>query len=319
MYTLYPPIKTYATHKIKVNPPHVLHIEECGNPDGVPILVVHSGPGAGCEQFHRRFFCPETYRIILFDQRGAGKSSPHACLILNTTQHLIEDIESVREHLGIDRWYLFGNAWGCALSLLYAEEFPQYVSGLILNSIFLARQDDINWFYQQGANAIFPDHWEEFANHIPKDERDNIIDAYTKRLNGNDELARMGAAKHWSLWQARTSSLQPHHNIIEHFSDPRFAIGLACIESHYFNNKCFINDNRILDNINRIRHIPMFIVHGRYDIICPLSNAWSLHAACPSSELMIVRDAGHSLKEPGIIDALILASKNILGTETPAC
>lgn len=319
MFTLYPSIKSYKTHQLKVDSTHTLHIEECGNPDGAPILVLHSGPGAGCENVHKRLFDPEKYRIILFDQRGAGQSSPHACLKNNTTLHLIDDIESIREHLGIAKWFLFGNAWGTALSLLYAEEYPQHVSGMILNCIFLARKQDIDWFYKKGASAIFPDHWQEFVDYIPLKERGDLISAYAKRLNGDDELARMNAAKHWSLWQAKCASLQPHNNIIEHFSDPRFAAGLACIESHYFSNNCFIEDNIILKNINKIRHLPLFIIHGRYDMICPLENAWQLHEACPASELMVVRDAGHSNREPGVIDALILASKNLLHVEPSAC
>lgn len=319
MFTLYPSIKSYATHSLKVDDIHTLHIEECGNPDGVPIIVLHSGPGAGFESVHKRLFDPEKYRIILFDQRGAGRSTPHASLKNNTSQDLIDDLEKIREHLAIGKWHVFGNAWGTTLGLLYAQEYPQNVSGLILSSIFLARQHDIDWFYKNGASAIFPDYWHEFVSYIPKQEHDNIIAAYANRLNGNDELVRMNAAKHWSLWQAKCAALQPHNNIIEHFSDPRFAAGLACIESHYFVNHCFIDDNAILDNIQKIRHIPMFIIHGRYDMICPLDNAWQLHEACPSSELMVIRDAGHSLREPGVIDAVILASKNLLHAQPSAC
>lgn len=319
MFTLYPSIKSYAVHQLAVDDIHTLHIEECGNPDGAPILVVHSGPGAGCENVHKRFFDPEKFRIILFDQRGSGRSTPHASLENNTTQHLIDDIEAIRDHLGINKWFVFGNAWGTALSLLYAEEYPQNIAGMILNCIFLARQQDVDWFYKKGANAIFPDHWNEFNSFIPEAERSNLMAAYAKRLNGNDELARMSAAKHWSLWQANCASLQPHNNIIEHFSDPRFAVGLACLESHYFVNNCFVEDNVILKNINKIRHVPMFIIHGRYDMICPLENAWQLHEACPASELMVIRDAGHSIREPGVIDGIILASKNILHAEPSAC
>lgn len=320
MYTLYPSIKTFVTHKIKVDPPHELHVEECGNPEGIPVLILHSGPGTGCEPFHRRFFCPETYRIILFDQRGAGQSTPHASLEHNTTPHLIDDIELIRDTLGVRQWYIFGSAWGSTLALIYAEEYPQNVLGLILNCVFLARRRDIDWFYKQGTNAIFPEHWQDFIDNIPDKERDNIVKAYANRLNGNDELARMSAAKSWSLWQAQCLSLHPHHNNIEHFTDPHFATGLARIETHYFSNDCFIEDNQILNNIKKIRHLPIFLIHGRYDMICPLENAWTLHSACPASELIIVRDAGHSLNEAGIIDALILASKNILTLgPPPAC
>jgi len=320
MYTLYPAIKTYATHQVKVTPPHELYVEECGNPDGIPILVLHSGPGTGCEAFHRRFFCPETYRIILFDQRGAGKSTPHACLENNTTDDLLDDIETIRETLNISRWYLFGSAWGSTLALLYAQKCSQNVLGLILNCTFLAREKDINWFYKEGANAFFPEHWHEFTRIIPEDERDNIVKAYHQRLNGKDELGQMNAAKHWALWQANCLSLHPHSTNIEHFSDPHFALSLARIETHYFSNHCFIKDNHILNNIAKIRHLPMFLIHGRYDIISPLANAFEVNQHCPGSELIVVRDAGHSLKEPGIIDAIILASKEILSAEPPpAC
>lgn len=320
MYTLYPSIKCYETHRIDVSPTHTLHVEECGNPKGIPILVTHSGPGTGCEAFHRRFFCPETYRIILLDQRGAGKSTPHACIEENTTQDLIEDIEKVREKLGIRKWYMFGTAWGSTLSLLYAETYSQHVKGLILNCVFLARRKDIDWFYRSGTNAIFPEHWEAFIKPIPENERDNLVQAYANRLNGDDEVARMSAAKCWSLWLARTISLHPHHNNIEHFTDPHFAMALARIESHYFANYCFIEDNRILEQINRVRHLPIYLIHGRYDMICPLENAWKIHQACPRSELIIVRDAGHSLNEAGIIDAIVLAGKNILNIDPPeAC
>ena len=319
MLTLYPSIKSYATHKLNVDDIHTLHIEECGNPKGKPVLVLHSGPGTGCENMHKRFFDPEKYRIILFDQRGSGQSTPHASIENNTTQLLISDIDCIRDYLNISKMYLFGSAWGSSLALLYAEEYPQYVLGLLLNSVFLARQKDIDWFYKKGASAIFPDHWQDFISHIPKDEQNNLLAHYSSQLNNSNELARMSAAKHWSLWQARCASLQPHADILEHFSDPHFAIGLACIESHFFSHNCFIEDNVILDNINKIRHLPLFIIHGRYDVICPLENAWQLHQACPSSELIVVRDAGHSIREPGVIDALILASNNILVTEPSVC
>lgn len=319
MYTLYPPIRSYATHKLKVDDIHTLHIEECGNPQGFPILILHSGPGTGCDALHKRLFDPEIYRIILFDQRGAGKSVPHACLINNTTAHSVDDIEAIRDHLGISKWYIFGNAWGSALGLIYAEEYPQHVCGLILNCVFLARKKNIDWFYQHGANAIFPDYWQEFIAPLSNEEQLDPVRAYAKRLNGGDELARMAAAKHWSLWQAKCTALQPHHNILEHFSDPHFAVGLATIETHYFVNHCFIADNFIINNINRIRHLPMFIIHGRYDMICPIESAWHLHNACPASELMVIRDAGHSIREPGIIDAIILAGRNILNAEPLIC
>ncbi len=320
MYTLYPSIKTFATHKISVTPPHILHIEECGNPNGIPILICHSGPGTGCEAFHRRFFCPETFRIILFDQRGAGRSSPHAFLENNTTDDLLSDMELIREQLNVTKWYLFGSAWGSTLSLLYAEQFPQNVLGLILNCTFLARKKDIDWFYQYGANVFFPEHWEEFTSIIDKSDTKNIIDAYAKKLNGKDEVSCRNAAKHWALWQANCFSLHPHQENLTHFTDPHFALSLARLETHYFSNHCFIKENQLLNNIKNIRHLPMYLIHGRYDIVSPLESAWLIHQACPRSKLVVVRDAGHSLKEPGIIDAVILAGKNILSQEPPtAC
>lgn len=312
MHTLYPAIKTYAKHKLAVEKPHTLYIEECGNPDGLPILVVHSGPGTGCEPYHRRFFDPERYRIVLFDQRGAGRSTPHAELDNNTTTDLLADMEQIREYLKIDRWILFGGAWGSTLSMLYAEAHPERVMGLILHNIFLARKRDIDWFYRQGANLMFPDYWADFMKNLSAAERKYPLKSYHARLIGNDEVTRMATAKAWSLWQARCAALQPHSNIIHHFCDPHFAVGLACIESHYFVNDCFMKDNHILTNINKIKHIPAYIIHGRYDMVCPLECAWELHQHWPSSELYIIRDAGHSDKEPGIIDALILASKKFI-------
>lgn len=319
MNPLYPAIKPYAEHSLKVDDTHTLHLEECGNPDGQPILILHSGPGAGIEAYHRRFCCPERYRMILYDQRGSGRSTPHAELSNNTTPHLIEDIEAIREYFNISRWRLFGGSWGSTLALLYACHHPQQVLGMVLNRIFLARQQDIDWFYKDGANHFFPDHWQDFSNFIPKEEQDSLVRAYHKRLTGKDELAKMSAAKHWSMWQAKCSSLQPHNDIIEHFVDPHFALRLACIESHFFLNNCFIKENEILENVSKIRHIPTFLIHGRYDIVSPLANAWALHENLPASELIIVRDAGHSVKEPGIIDAIVIATQQILNATPDVC
>lgn len=310
MQTFYPSIKPYAEHHLKVDDIHELYIEECGNPSGIPVLVVHSGPGAGCDPYHRRFFDPEMYRIILFDQRGSGRSSPHAELRNNTTQHLIADIEAIRHKLEINKWALFGGAWGSTLSLLYAEKYPQHVNGLMLHSIFLGRYQEISWFYKEGANKIFIDYWKDFTSILNEGEKENPLNAYYKRLTEGNEFARMASAKAWSLWQARCSALQPHHTLIDHFSDPRFALGLACIEAYYFFNRCFIEENQILLNIDKIQHIPTALVHGRYNMVCLLESAWTLHKALPGSEFYIIRDAGHSSKEPGIIDAIILTTKN---------
>ena len=319
MQTLYPAIKTYAQHTLAVDPPHVLYIEECGNPKGLPILILHSGPGAGCENYHRQFFDPSLYRMILFDQRGAGQSKPHAELLNNHTQGLLSDIEAIRKYLDIQEWLLFGGAWGSALSLLYAESYPECVMGMILHGIFLARPKDITWFYQEGTKKVYPDYWEEFIQPIPKKEHSNILMAYHKRLTGKDEVARMSAAKSFSLWQARCTSLQPHVNTIDHFADPYFAIGLATIESHYFANRCFVEEDQILTDLKKIEKIPAFIIHGRYDMVCPLESAWELHQNWPASQLLIVRDAGHDVREPGIIDAIIFATQKMSKTPSPAC
>lgn len=311
MLTLFPSIKPYAEHQLKVDKIHTLYIAECGNPLGHPVLVVHTGPGASCQHHERRFFDPELYRIILFDQRGAGRSKPRAELRQNTTQDLIQDIEKIRLFLEIEQWMLFGGAWGATLSLLYAQAYPNFVSGMILNRIFLARARDVKWFYHQGANLVFPDHWQEFIQGISEKEQTNLIKAYYKRLTGKDDLARMSAAKNWALWQARCTSLQPQHDLIDYFSDPHFAMSLATVETHYLMNHCFIEENAILENMSKINTIPAYIIHGRYDMVCPLEGAWDLNQAWPASELYIIRDAGHSDREPGIIDALILATQQM--------
>lgn len=311
MLHLFPDIEAYVSHSIDVEPPHVLHVEECGNPHGLPVLFVHGGPGAGCEPYHRRFFDPEIYRIILFDQRGCGRSIPHAELSANTTQALIADMETIREHLGIDRWLLFGGSWGSTLSLVYAETFPERVLGLILRGIFLCRAHEIAWFYQQGASRLLPDFWQDFIEPIPADERDDLVRAYARRLAGDDEIERMAAAKAWAVWEGRASTLKPTPAVIEHFSNPFTALSLARIESHYFINNSFLADNQILGNAGRLHGIRGVIVHGRHDLVCPLENAWELHEAWPEAELIIIDDAGHSAAEPGITDALIRATSRL--------
>jgi proline iminopeptidase len=308
MMGLFPAIKPYVSHSLPVDPPHVLYVEECGNPQGIPILFVHGGPGAGCENYHRRFFDPERYRIVLFDQRGCGRSTPHAEIAGNNTQALVSDIESIRRHLGIDRWLLFGGSWGSTLSLVYAETHPSSVLGLILRGIFLCRREEIRWFYQEGANRLFPDYWEEYLRPIPEAERGDLLMAYHRRLAGDDEVARMAAAKAWSRWEARTSTLLPRKEVVDHFSDPYTALSLARIECHYFVNDSFLEPDQILRDSYRLREIPAYIVHGRYDVVCPLENAWQLHQAWARAELRIIPDAGHSATERGIVDALVRAT-----------
>ena len=308
MRTLYPAIKPYATQHLQVDDIHEIYIEECGSQDGVPVLFVHGGPGAGCTDRDRRFFDPEKYRIILFDQRGCGRSRPHAELEQNNTTLLIEDMELIRTSLGVEQWLVFGGSWGSTLSLLYAQAHPKRVSGLVVRGIFLSRQQDLNWLYKEGASRVFPDHWAHFLELIPEDERDDLLEAYYQRLFGEDELARMNAAKHWSLWEGNTATLRPNHELVDHFADPHLALSLSRIECHFFKHKSFIKPNQIIENMNLISAIPGVIVHGRYDMICPLDNAQALADQWPEADLQIIRDAGHASCEPGIVDVLVRAT-----------
>jgi proline iminopeptidase len=258
---------------------------------------------------YRRYFDPEAYHIVLFDQRGSGQSIPHASLEENTTWHLVADIERLREHLGIEKWMVFGGSWGSTLALAYAQTHPEHVSTMVLRGIFLCRPREIDWFYQYGASAIFPDVWEEFLRVIPEQERGNMLEAYYRRLTSEDEAVRLEAARSWSIWEGSTSKLIPDQGLIDTFSDPHKALSLARIEAHYFrNNSFFETDNYLIENVGRIRHIPCVIVQGRYDVVCPAENAWELHRAWPEAELIIVPDAGHSITEPGIIGALVEAT-----------
>jgi len=311
MLRLYPAIKPYVKHHLDVDHPHTLYIEECGNPSGVPVIFLHGGPGAGCDPSHRQFFDPDVYRIILFDQRGSGLSSPHARLEGNTTADLIGDIEKIREFLDIEQWVVFGGSWGSTLALLYAQAWPERVSGLILRGIFLCREQDVQWFYQDGASHIFPDYWKDFIQPIPRAERDDMIKAYHKRLTGDDELARMAAAKAWSVWEARCASLRLSKSLVNNLGDPHTALSMARIECHYFINDSFIEPDQILSDIDQIRHIPTVIVHGRYDIVCPVQQAFDLHNVFPEAALKIIADAGHSAFEPGTIDALVSATRSL--------
>jgi proline iminopeptidase len=304
----YPEIKPYATHKLRVDSIHSLYIEESGEPEGIPILFLHGGPGAGCEPNHRRFFDPNKYRIILFDQRGCGHSTPHAELRGNTTSNIVSDIEMIREHLGVNGWILFGGSWGSTLALVYAETHPNRVLGLVLRGIFLCREKEIKWFYQQGADRVFPDYWQDYISIIPESERSDMVQAYHKRLTGSDELARMAAAKSWSMWEARTATLLPNKKLLQHFCNPHVALSLACIESHYFTNNAFLQPNQLLENAHRLSDIPGVIIQGRYDLICPMESAWELQQAWPSSDLKIIDNAGHAASEPGITKALVQAT-----------
>ncbi len=311
---LYPAISPYHQFELAVTPPHKLHVEESGTPDGIPVVFLHGGPGSGCEPYHRQFFNPQKYRIVLFDQRGAGRSTPHAELSNNTTQDLVNDIEAIRDKLGIDRWVVFGGSWGSTLALAYAQAHPQRVSGLILRGIFLCRQREIDWFYQEGASRIFPDVWQHFLEPIPVNERHDMVTAYYKRLTAKDEFTRMQAAKAWSLWEGRTATLISRQSVIDHFGDPHTALSLARIECHYFKNNSFLSDNQLLNNMSLLNDIPGVIVQGRYDVICPLESAWELHQAWPGSILRIIPDAGHSATEAGILSELVNATDEMVRT-----
>lgn len=311
MLTLFPEIKCFATHRLQVSGGHELHVEEAGNPNGIPVLVVHGGPGSGCDDQDRRFFDAERYHIILFDQRGAGRSTPLAGLQQNTTQHLLEDMEQIRQLLGVERWLLFGGSWGSTLSLVYAQAYPQRVLGLILRGVFLCRRRDFSWFYQEGASRVFPDYWEDFVGLIPPVERDDLLAAYYRRLTSENELVQIQAAKAWATWDARCATLNPNPALVGSLSHPHKAISLARIACHYFMNDVFLDADHILAHADRLRGIPGIMVHGRYDLECPLDNATALHAVWPEADLFIIRDAGHASSEPPIVDALIRATERM--------
>ncbi|MBL4819582.1 MAG: prolyl aminopeptidase [Gammaproteobacteria bacterium] len=311
MLILYPELKPYIRHQLKVSDIHELYLDEAGDPDGIPLLFLHGGPGSACDANSRRFYDPEIYRIITFDQRGCGRSSPHAELEENNTANLIADIEAIRNFLSIDKWVLFGGSWGATLALLYAQAYPQRVLAMILRGTFLCRQSDLDWLYKTGASRVFPDHWKEFVNFIPELERHNLIEAYYKRLTGADELASMAAAKSWASWEFHCSRLRPSSDVHKLVTKQHNALALSKIETHWFMHDGFIEENQIMNDISRISDIPAKIIHGRYDMVCPLDNSVTLHDKWPTSELYIVRDAGHSASEPGIIDALIRATQDM--------
>ena len=310
-YSVYPEIEPYRTGRLKVSDLHEIYFEEVGSPNGKPILFIHGGPGGGIEPSHRRYFDPAHYRVILFDQRGCGQSAPYAELKENTTWDLVGDIEKLRTHLGIERWVVFGGSWGSTLSLLYTQTHPSRVKGLILRGIFLCRKKEINWFYQDGASHIFPEVWEKYLAVIPPDERSDLVAAYYRRLTSLDRRLRLEAARAWATWEGATSRLIPNLEMIQDFGEDKFAEAFARIECHYFSHGIWMrNDNQILEDIHIIKHLPCEIIHGRYDVVCPVENAWDLKKAWPESNLHIIPDAGHSAKEPGILEKLIEATEN---------
>jgi proline iminopeptidase len=312
---LYPEIQPYRTGYLRVSPIHELYFEECGNPKGKAAVFVHGGPGAGGDVTPRRFFDPARYRVILFDQRGCGRSRPHAELRENTTQHLVADMERLREELGIARWLVFGGSWGSTLALVYAETHPERVTALVLRGIFMLRPSELRWFYQAGAHELFPDRWEEYLRPIPQAERGDLLRAYHRRLTGDDAAAAQAAARAWSIWEGATSHLFESETTVARFGADEFALALARIESHYFVNGGFLNaPDQILRDVGRIRHIPGVIVQGRYDVVCPMISAWELHRAWPEADFRVVPDAGHSAFEPGITHELILATDRLAQT-----
>lgn len=303
---LYPSIRPFRHLYLQVSDLHRIYVEECGNPQGRPVVFLHGGPGGGCDPVYRRFFDPEKWRIILFDQRGAGRSEPFAELRENTTWDLVADIEAIRTELGLETWAIFGGSWGSTLALAYAQTHPERCTHLFLRGIFMIRKQEIDWFYQHGASLIFPDAWAPYRDHIPEDERHDFLAAYHRRLTSDDRATRLEAARIWSIWEGSCSRLRYDPELVQKYGSEGFAEAFARIENHYFiHGGFFERDDQLLANAHRLRGIPGVIVHGRYDIVCPLGNAWDLHAVWPEAELHVIPDAGHSVTEPGIRSKLI--------------
>ena len=309
MRTLYPDIAPFDSGMLPVDDRHTLYYEQCGNPKGKPVVMLHGGPGGGCNAKMRRFHDPSKYRIVLFDQRGSGRSTPHADLVDNTTWDLVADIEKLREHLGIEQWQVFGGSWGSTLALAYAQTHPLHVTELVLRGIFMLRHWELQWFYQEGASRLFPDAWEHYIAAIPEDERGDLVAAFHRRLTSDDEATRLAAARAWSVWEGATSFLRVDSDFVTGHEDAQFALAFARIENHYFVNKGFFEvDDQLLRDMYRIVNIPGVIVHGRYDVVCPIQNAWDLHKAWPKAELVISPTSGHSAFEAENIDALVRAT-----------
>ncbi len=305
----YPDINPYNQGMLDVGNGHQVYFEECGNPKGIPVVFLHGGPGGGCDEGHRSYFDPNAYRIVLFDQRGCGRSTPFAELNNNTTWDLVADIERLRERLSIKNWMVFGGSWGSTLALSYAIKHPDRVKGMIVRGIFLCRPKEIYWFYQYGAHHLFPDAWENFVAPIPACERGDMINAYWTRLNSDDEEEKLAAARAWSIWEATLCRMETDPKDVELFTEPVKALPFARIENHYFVNDAFMETpNWILDNTHKFAHIPGRIVHGRYDVVCPLENAWELNKLWTAAELEIIPRCGHSASEPQLVDALIRAT-----------
>ena len=310
---LYPPIEPYKVQRLKVSDLHELHVEESGNPHGKPVVFLHGGPGGGTSPKHRRYFDPDKYRIVLFDQRGCGASTPYAEVRENTTWDLVADIERIRQHLGIERWLVFGGSWGATLGLAYAEAHPDRVTGLILRGIFLLRQREVDWLYQEGASRIFPDAWEPYRDAIPEAERGDFMSAYAKRLLSEDPALNLPAAKAWSIWEGATSKLIPDPDFIASYGDEATTLAFARIECHYFLNKGWMSEAQLLLDAPKLKGIPGAIIQGRYDMVCPMESAWALSKAWPEADLVVVPDAGHSAYDAGISRALVAATDRFAG------
>ena len=303
--TFYPPIDPYDSGMLDVGDGHQIYYERCGTPGAKPVVFLHGGPGGGCSPQHRQLFDPTRYDIMLFDQRGCGRSTPHASLEANTTWHLVADIEKLRMMAGVDRWQVFGGSWGSTLSLAYAQTHPDHVSELVLRGIYLLSDAEMHWYYQHGVSEMFPERWEALRALIPERERGDLLTAYYRRLTGSDEKEQLAAAKAWSGWEGATITLLPNPDLVGDFSADRFAIAFARIETHYFVNKGWLEEGQLLRDAHRLAGIPTVIVHGRYDMPCPASSAYALHKAIPGSQLHIIEGAGHAFDEPGILDRLI--------------
>jgi proline iminopeptidase len=307
MRTLYPELAVYSTGTLAVDDLHSVYYEESGNREGIPVVYLHGGPGSGSNENHRRYFNPDKYRIIIFDQRGCNRSTPRGETRNNTTQHLIEDMETLREELGVDKWLVYGGSWGAALGLLYAQSHPVRVSGMILRGTFLARQEDLDWFIRHGDNRIFPDAWEDFIALIPENERDNLVEAYYSRVHGDDRALGLRAAQAWSRWAGTIATYLLTETSPQPVAEEQ-VLHEVLIETHYARHRYFIADNQILVNVDKLPAVPTDIIHGRRDLTCTLSASWALHKALPDSRLHIVREGGHLAGEPVLTDALVTAT-----------
>lgn len=308
MRELYPPISPYETGMLDVGDGHQVYWERVGKKGGIPAVFLHGGPGAGSGADSRRFFDPSKYDVLLFDQRGCGRSTPHASIENNTTWHLVADIEKLRALMGIEKWLVFGGSWGSSLALTYAQTHPERVSALVLRGIYTVTKAEIRWFYQFGVSEMFPDKWERFEAPIPEAERHDMVTAYHKRLTGADEAAKLEAAKAWTIWEGETITLLPNPAMSAAFSNGHYALAFARLENHYFMHNCWLEEGQLLRDVHKLKGIPGAIVHGRYDMPCPLKNAWTLHKAWPDSAFHLVEGAGHTASEPGIRDQLVAAT-----------